>query len=69
MTMNNRIMIQDIYDVVNRLEDKLDKRLEKVEGRIDSLEDFKGRITGISVVVSVFAGTVSGWIWERLSGK
>jgi uncharacterized membrane protein len=67
--MTNKVSLKDIYEVVNRLEDKMDKRLCDVEDRVDILEDFKGKVLGIAVVISIAAGTISTWIWKKIIGE
>ncbi len=67
--MTKQVSLQDIYIVVNRLEDKMDIRLKDVESRVDILEDFRGRILGMAAVVSAFVGLVSAWIWRKVTGE
>ena len=69
MTNGNRVTLKDIYEVCNRLEEKMDKRMCHAEERIDILEDFKSRILGIATIVSVISGAVFSWLWERLTRK
>ena len=69
MTNGNKVTLKDIYEVVNRLEEKMDKRMCHAEERIDILEDFKSRILGIATIVSVISGAVFSWLWERLTRK
>ena len=65
---NSKVTLKDIYDVMNRLEDKMDKRLSDIEGRVDILEDFKSRILGIAAIIAAFTGTVTAWIWKKVTG-
>lgn len=63
------ISLRDIYDVVNRLEDKMDRRMEEVEKRVDLLEDFKGRALGILGVVSFVGSAVFSWLWGKITNQ
>ena len=63
---NSKVSLKDIYEVVNRLEDKMDKRLCDVEKRVDILEDFKGRILGMSAVVGSIFGALVSWFLKEL---
>lgn len=69
MTTNGKVTLKDIYEIVNRLEDKMDERLCSVEKRVDILEDFKSRILGIATIISVISGAVFSWFWERVTRK
>jgi hypothetical protein len=66
---NGRITLKDIYEVVNRLEEKMDKRMCRVEERVDILEDFKSKILGIVTIVSLVSGAVFSWFWEKVTKK
>lgn len=66
MAKNDLQLLQKIYDVVNRMEDKMDERFDKIEDRVAALEGFKGWILGgIGVVSIVVTGAVS-WFWEHV---
>jgi len=64
---NGKVTLRDIYEVVNRLEEKQDERLEKLENRVDTLENFRDRLLGIATVVGLFTGVVATWIWKKIS--
>lgn len=66
MTNNQKISLKDIYEVVNRLEDKMDKRLHDVECRVDKMEDLQAKIVGGIGVVGLFVGGLITWAWERI---
>lgn len=65
--MSKQITLNDIYQVVNRLEDKMDERLKLVENRVDTLEDFKGKSLGIMSAIMFVVSGIFTWIWERLT--
>lgn len=63
------VSLRDIYNAVSSLEEKIDKRMEKVEDRIDVLEDFKNRIYGMTAIISLFAAGVATFLWDRITGR
>ena len=67
--MTKNVTLNDIYSVVNRLEDKFDKRMCDDEKRIDKLEEFQSKIIGGIAIVGLFVGGAVTWIWERIRGR
>lgn len=65
--MTKNITLKDIYEVVNRLEDKVDKRLGTVEVRVDKLEDVQAKIIGGVSIVGLFVGGAVTWVWEKIT--
>ena len=61
------ITVKDVYDVVNRLEDKMDKKFEDHEGRLNKLEDVGSRILAVWGVISFVATALFTWAWNRLT--
>ena len=66
---NTKITLNDIYQVVNRLEDKIDERLKDVEVRIDKVEDIQSRVIGGVAVVGLFVGGAITWFWDKIRGR
>lgn len=77
---NGKITYKDIYDAVESLETKMDKRLDEVLAivventkRITAFEYWKANITGkitVAIAVVSFGLTIiQGWVRERLFGK
>lgn len=65
----DKVTLRDIYDVVERVEDKMDRRFEAVERDISNLKAFQNRTLG---VVSIFSGLVSVitvYIWNKITGQ
>lgn len=60
------VTLNNIYEVVNRLEDKLDKRMCELEDRVGVLEQFKARILGIGIIIGAFVGIFVDWIKSKL---
>jgi len=61
----NDITIRDVYDIMARVEDKMDERFnkaddkfEKMDSRIMILEDFKSKWMGTISVIVVFISTL-----------
>ena len=50
--------LNDIYQIVNRVEDKLDRRLKCVEDKVDGLESFRDNLMGRITILTVIATTV-----------
>ena len=46
MTENNRVSLKDVYDINNRIEDKLDN----LESRISTLEIWRAEIMGKAAI-------------------
>ena len=69
MVNNNRATIQDVYVIVNRLEDKLDKRLCDLDHRVDRLENFQSYIVGVAGVIGAIAGGAISVTWQKIIGK
>lgn len=65
--MTKNITLKDIYEVVNRLEDKMDVRIADIEKRVDILEDFKGGVLGMAAVISAIVGIVGNWVWRKVT--
>ena len=67
--MIKNITLRDIYEVVNRLEDKMDKRVEILEVRVDKIEDVQAKIIGGVSIIGLFVGGAVTWIWDRIRGR
>lgn len=63
------VTIKDVYDLVERLEAKMSKRIEENEKDIEELQGFQNRLAGQLGLVSVFSGAISAWIWQKISGQ
>ena len=68
MTKND-ITLRDIYEVVEKYNERLDKRMADLETRVNCLEDFRARILGMAAVIAAFAGSVTAWIWKRVTNE
>jgi len=66
----NYQLLKDVYSAVQRLEDKMDRRLVSAERRIDTLESFKDNLAGkLAIVVGFCTLTASlliDWLKKRI---
>jgi hypothetical protein len=67
---NNKVTIRDIYEIVNRLEDKVDRRLCLIDDKINSLESFKDNLTGkialLAAILSMGLTLLFNYVKEKL---
>ena len=79
-TTNNKVTLKDIYEVSNRLEDKMDKGFNKIAAgveenaeRITAIEYWKanlvGKLTAVLAILSFGITIVKDWVQEKLFGK
>lgn len=61
----SNVTLRDIQNAIERLEDKIDERLNDHEKRIRDNEGFKWKLYGAIGVVSFIAS----YIWDRILGK
>lgn len=60
---------KDLWDVSNRIEEKLDRKLEAIEHRLYSLESYQNRAAGIVTVIALFASAIAAWVWTKIIGS
>lgn len=60
------VTLRDIYDVVERMESKIDKRLTGLEKRVDVVENFNSRVVGIWLAITTIITLGGSWIGQRL---
>jgi len=60
------VSLKDIYDVVNRLEGKMDDRLVKIENRVGIIENFQSRIIGIWLGITAVISILGSWVGQKL---
>jgi hypothetical protein len=68
MTSRDTVSLRDIYEAVERVEEKMTKRIEKVETDVNVLQGFQNRALGVVGVVSLFASAIASFIWEKIVG-
>ena len=59
---DNKPTLNDIYQIVNRVEDKLDRRLKCVEDKVDGLESFRDNLMGRITILTVVATTIMSFV-------
>lgn len=64
----DRVTLRDIQSAINRLEDKLGKRLDKMETDVDTLKANQNKSLGVLGVIMIFSSAASTYIWNRLTG-
>lgn len=60
--VKNSVSLRDVYDAVNNLEEKIDRKFEKFEDRVQNLESFRDRTFGFIAGVGGLFGTISSLI-------
>lgn len=68
MTSRDSVSLRDIYEAVERVEEKMTKRIEKVETDVNALQGFQNKTLGVVSVISLFASAVASFIWEKIAG-
>jgi len=61
-----QVSLKDIYEIVERLETKIDRRLVEAEKKIDKLEDFNSRAMGVWFAITTIISIGSSWIIQRI---
>ena len=67
--MAKNITLKDVYDVVQRLEDKMDGRFEKIEEEVATNTNFRNQLIGKITVVVVFIGLGINMAWDYIFNK
>lgn len=60
------VTLRDIYDVVDRLEKKMTMRIDKVDERVNILEDFKSKAAVLGSIGMVILSGVFSFIWKYI---
>lgn len=63
------VTLRDVYAVMQRVEDKMDKRFEETDGRIDKIEGFQNKLMGIASILSVLFASGISFIYNKLFMK
>lgn len=67
--MSNNVTIRDVYDLIEKLDAKLERRFTRVEERVDELENFKSMALGMFAVIGLFTGGLISWVWRKITGE
>jgi len=60
------VSLRDIYNAVNSLEDKLSKKMDKFDERLNILEAFRDRALGIMTVFTLFFSALASYVWKKV---
>lgn len=63
------VTLKDIYDVVNRLEDKLNVEIKDIRTDVEELQANQNKQTGFMSILTVFISTVVGTITSIVIGS
>lgn len=62
-------LLKDTYAEIRALRAEMVQRFERIEERVDALEDFKSRMLGIAGILGAISSIAVNWIWEKITGK
>lgn len=69
------VTLRDVYEIMQRVEDKVDKKIAELEDKIekqslkiDRLEAFNNRTLGVLAVGSAFVSLIATFIWNKIVG-
>lgn len=65
----NGVTLRDVYDIVERLETKMDKRLTETEKEVDDLQGFRNKAMAIIGVAATFSSVFATWLWNQVIGR
>lgn len=57
-------LLKDVYEVVARIEDKVDRRFVAVETRVDKVEDYQSNLTGKITVLGGIMMLLVNFLWD-----
>lgn len=66
---NNDISLRDLMNAINRIDDKYDRRFERIEDDMDRVKAFQNKALGILAFFSSFIAIGSGYVWNKVVGK
>lgn len=64
---NERVTLREVYDIVERIEGKFDKRFNDHEQRIRANEGWKNRAIGVAGILSAFVSIMASWLWNAIT--
>ena len=60
-------LLKDTHRMVSDLRKENNERMDKIESRIDILEDYKGKIVGMVSIISVLVSGGVAWVWKKIT--
>lgn len=68
-----QVTLKDIYEVVDRLENKIDGKIANLEKDVDrnaddigQLKSWRDRALGVLLFASILIPLIAQWLWERI---
>jgi len=61
------VSVADVYEIVERIERKLDKRVDGIEERLYNAEGFINRARGVLIVLGIFTASIGAWVWQKVT--
>ncbi len=61
-----RVTLRDVYDAINRVESKYDRRLERIEQDIDQIKSFQNKAYGVVGMLSMFVSAAASYVWNKV---
>lgn len=65
---DSKVTLKDVYEVVNRLEDKMDLSTAKLEERLAKVEDAQARSKGFSAAIGAVTGAMITLVGSLIQG-
>lgn len=65
---SDKVTLRDIYDLLDRLETKIDKRVEKIETDIEDIRAFQNKALGILGIAATFISLSATYVWNKVIG-
>ena len=66
---NNNATTQDVYNIVNRLEDKIDRRLKEIANDVERNSEFRNQMMGRMAIIAGVIGLVINIAMDWFLGK
>ena len=60
-------LLKDTHKIVSDLRKENSERMQKIEDRIDILEDYKGKIVGMVSIISILVSGGVAWVWKKIT--
>ena len=62
-------LLKDTHAIVSDLRKESNERMEKIEERVDILEDFRGKMLGVAIAVSAIISGGITWVWKQVTNS
>lgn len=58
------VTLRDVYEAINKLEDRMAHRIEKIETDVDQNTTFRNQLIGKMTVIFAIIGVGVNWAWD-----